>query len=221
MMKWIFAALIALSVVFGALNGRMDSVSSAAISSCGGAVELALTLAGSLCLWSGLMRVAQESGLTEKAARLLAPVTTRIFRDVGRASKAMQLITMNITANLLGLGNAATPLGIAAISELAKEAPPEYKGTATDSMVLLVVLNSASIQLIPTTVAVLRLKYGAANPMDIIPSVLAASLVSVTVGLSLAKLLNRLFPAAGRERRKAGRGKENRGGAGRTAEGRR
>ena len=94
----------------------------------------------------------------------------------------------------MGLGNAATPLGLAAIQELEQSLPPEHKGAASDPMILLVVLNTASIQLIPTTVAVLRLKYGSENPMDIIPAVLISSLVSVTVGLFLAKVLNRLFP---------------------------
>lgn len=202
MMKWIFSILILLAVVFGACNGRMSEVSTAALSECGRAVELAITLAGTICLWNGLMRVAQESRLTEKIAKLLSPVTTRIFRGVERTSYAMQLITMNITANLLGLGNAATPLGIAAISELEKATPCEHKGTASDNMILLVVLNTASIQLVPTTVAVLRLQYGSDTPMDIIPAVLITSLVSVTVGIALAKLLNRVFPV---QRKRKGR----------------
>lgn len=195
MMKWIFTILILLSVLFGALNGRIGAVSSAAISECSNAIQLALTLAGSICLWNGLMRVALKSGLTEKIAAFLSPLTTRIFRGMGKASYAMQLITMNMTANLLGLGNAATPLGLSAMTELAKDTPAGLQGTANDNMLLFVVLNTASIQLVPTTIAVLRLKYGSDNPMDIIPAVLIASLASVTVALSLAKLLNRLFPA--------------------------
>ncbi len=208
MMKWIFTVLILLSIVFGAWNGRIQQVSSAALSECGRAVELAIALTGSICLWNGLMRVAEQSGLTKKIASLLSPVTTRLFRGIGKTSYAMQLITMNITANLLGLGNAATPLGLAAIQELEKDTPGDLKGTANDNMILLVVLNTASIQLIPTTVAVLRLKYGSANPMEIIPAVLIASLVSVTVGIGIAKLLNRLFPArhgSGSEKKKHAR----------------
>ena len=192
MMKWIFTALIMLSVAFGLLNGRGEALGAAALSSCQQAVELAISLCGALCLWSGLMRAAQESGLTSRLARILSPVIGKLFRGAG--PKAMELIAMNITANLLGLGNAATPLGLAAIQELEQSLPPEHKGAASDPMILLVVLNTASIQLIPTTVAVLRLKYGSENPMDIIPAVLISSLVSVTVGLFLAKVLNRLFP---------------------------
>jgi len=195
MMKWIFGILILLSLVFGGINGRMEEVSSAAISSCGGAVELVLTLAGSMALWSGLMRAAQGSGLTEKLAALLSPLTTRLFRGVKKGSKALQLITMNITANLLGLGNAATPLGLSAMEELRREAassPDESSDAPSDNMVLLVVLNTASIQLIPTTVAILRLKYGSASPMEIVPAVLLSSAVSVTVGICLCKICSRL-----------------------------
>ena len=195
MMKWVFAVLVLLSVVFGIGTGHIGDVSSAAISQCGQAVELAITLAGSIALWNGLMRVAQESKLTERIAALLSPLTSHIFKGLEKDSHAMQLISMNITANLLGLGNAATPLGIAAITELEKETPVELKGTANDNMLMLVVMNTASIQLIPTTVAVLRLKYGAANPLDILPAVLISSIVSVTIGIFLAKLLNRFFPA--------------------------
>lgn len=194
MMKWVFAVLILLSIIFGAGTGQIGAVSTAALSECGHAVELCITLAGSICLWNGLMRVAQASGLTEIIAKFLFPLTGRLFKGLQKGSPAMQMITMNISANLLGLGNAATPLGIAAITELEKDIPLEQKGTASDNMLMLVVLNTASIQLIPTTVAVLRLKYGAANPLDILPAVLISSLASVAVGITLARLLNRFFP---------------------------
>lgn len=200
MMKWVFAILISLSVVFGIGCGQMEEVSAAALSECGRAVELALTLTGSMCMWSGLMAVAQKSGLTEKIARLLSPLTCRIFRGISKTSETMQYITMNITANLLGLGNAATPLGIAAMQSLAKETDPNEKSTASDNMVLFVVLNTASIQLIPTTIAVLRLKYGASDPIDILPAVLLVSLLSLIVGITMAKLCNRAFPVRKRRR---------------------
>lgn len=201
MMKWVFTLLILLSLMFGFGCGRMEAVSSAALSECGRAIELTLTLAGSMCLWSGLMEVAKQSGLTQKIARLLSPLTTRLFKGLSKGSEAMQYITMNITANLLGLGNAATPLGIAAMKAMQKELPPDEDAAASDNMVLFVVLNTASIQLVPTTVAVLRLKYGASNPMDIIPAILIASLLSVTVGLTVAKCLNRLRPVGERRKR--------------------
>lgn len=194
MMKWIFPILVTLSILFGLMNGRLNQVNSAAISECTRAVELSIALTGSICLWNGMMKVAEKSGLTQKISNLLSPITTRLFHGLSKSSYAIRLITMNITANLLGLGNAATPLGIAAMTELEKETPPDQKGTATDNMVTLVVLNTASIQLIPTTVAVLRLKYGSADPMDIIPAVLISSLISVFIGIGFTKILNHLFP---------------------------
>lgn len=195
MMKWILSIIAFLAIIFGIFNGRIKQVNVAAIEECSRAIELTITLAGTICLWSGLMRVAEKSGLTKAIAKLLSPITCMLFKGVAKTSYTMQLITMNITANLLGLGNAATPLGIAAITELEKDTPKELKGTASNNMITLVVLNTASIQLIPTTVATLRLKYGSPNPLDIVCSVLVSSLISVTVALLMARLLNKLFPA--------------------------
>lgn len=187
-MKWIFSGLIILSVIFGALNDQMPAVSNAAISEGTKAIELSITLAGTLCLWSGLMQVAQKSGLTEKIAMLLSPITQLLFKGIARKSKAMALISMNITANMLGLGNAATPLGIAAMTELSTESE---NGVASPNMIMLVVLNTASIQIIPTTVAALRLKFGAASPFDILPAVWISSIAALVVGISAAMILRR------------------------------
>lgn len=194
MMKWILSILAFLAIIFGIINGRISEVNIAAIKECSKAVELTITLAGTICLWSGLMRVAEKSGLTKIISKLLSPITCLIFKGVKKTSYAMQLITMNITANLLGLGNAATPLGIGAITELEKDTPPELKGIASNNMIMLVVLNTASIQLIPTTVAALRLKYGSDDPLDIVCAVLLSSLISVCVALVTASMFNKLFP---------------------------
>ena len=187
MMKWVFSGLILLSVVFGLLNGRISAVSGAALSEAGNAVQLLITLTGAMCMWSGLMKIAARSGLTEKLSRLMAPVIALLFGGLNYKSPAAQAITLNITANLLGLGNAATPLGINAMRELHK-----LNGgadTASNNMVLFVVLNTASLQLVPTTTALLRSKAGSAAPLDILPAVLCASLVSLAVGIITAKLL--------------------------------
>ena len=134
------------------------------------------------------MRVAQDSGLTQKIARILQPVICFLFRGIKKGSEAVRLIAMNMTANLLGLGNASTPLGIAAMCELAKDAPP---GIASDHMVMLTVLNTASIQLIPTTVAMLRLRHGAADPFDILPAVLITSFTSAAAAVIAARAVGR------------------------------
>ena len=131
------------------------------------------------------MRIAQDSGLTEKISRLLQPVISFLFRGIQKGSEAVRLIAMNMTANLLGLGNASTPLGISAMRDRAKEAP---KGVASDHMIFLPVLNTASIQLIPTTAAMLRLRHGAESPFDILPAVLIVSLVSCVSALFTARL---------------------------------
>lgn len=195
MMKWILTVLIFAAIIFGCLNGRIEQVNIAAIKECSKAVELTLALAGTICLWSGLMRVAEKSGLTKIIAGILSPITGFLFKGIKKTSYTMQLITMNITANMLGLGNAATPLGIAAMTELEKDTPKNKKGIASDNMIVFVVLNTASIQIIPTTVATLRLKYGSVNPLDCLAAILLSSLLSLSVALITAKLLNKLFPA--------------------------
>lgn len=204
-MKWIFSGLILLAVLFGILNGRMDAVTAAALRECGNAVELTLTLMGSMCLWSGLMKIAEKADLTEKISRLLSPVIRLLFRGMDYRSAAAKAITLNISANLLGLGNAATPLGIAAMKEMAKLAPAD--GAATNNMVLFVVLNTASLQLIPTTVAQLRQAAGSVNPLDIMPAVWVASLVSVVSGVVMARFLERIGGRGRRAGRAVGAGR--------------
>ena len=187
MMKWIFSGLILLSVLIGFARGDAASVSNAAVSACGEAVALCITLCGIICLWSGIMRIAQSSGLTEIVARALSPVLRLIFHGISPKGEAMQYIILNITANLLGLGNASTPFGIAAMKALEKEEKSGEK--ATDNMILFVVLNTASLQLIPTTVAALRLQHGSAAPMEILPAVWAVSVINAVLTVSAAKLM--------------------------------
>ena len=187
MMKWIFSGLILLSVAVGFARGDAASVSNAVVSSCSEAVALCITLCGMICLWSGIMRVAQSSGLTGIVADLLSPILRRLFRGISPKGEAMQYIILNITANLLGLGNASTPFGIAAMKALEKE---ERSGErATDNMILFVVLNTASLQLIPTTVAALRLQHGSAAPMEILPAVWLVSLINAALTVTAAKIM--------------------------------
>jgi len=191
MMKWIFSILLFLSLIFGIGFHRMDAVTNAAISDCGKAVELTLSLAGSMCLWSGLMKIADKAALTDRISRVFSPLIGFLFRGLRRGGTAAKAITMNISANLLGLGNAATPLGIAAMKELQKENP--NSASASDHMVLFVVLNTASLQLIPTTTALLRANAGAASPLDFMPAAWVASLGSVLAGVIAAKTLAHFY----------------------------
>lgn len=191
MMSWLFAGMLILSFLFGILNGRMEQLSIAAVNECGNAITLVIQLAGVMCLWSGLMRIAEASDLTGKLSRLFRPVMKILFRGISPDSKAAKAIVMNLTANLLGLGNAATPLGITAMKELEKVSP--QKGVASNDMAMMVVLNTASLQLIPTTTAALRLAHGSAAPMEILPAVWLASLLSILCGICMAKFLSRRF----------------------------
>lgn len=197
MMKYVFGGLIVLSVIIGFIRGDAAAVSDAAISSCADAVTLCLTLCGIICLWSGIMRVAQTSGLTEIIAKILSPLLKKLFKGISSGGKAMQYIVLNITANLLGLGNASTPFGIAAMKALEEEEKASVY--ASDNMILFVVLNTASLQLIPTTAAALRLKAGSAAPMEILPAVWAVSAANVVLTVTAAKIM------ASRSRKRHGR----------------
>lgn len=191
MMKYVFGGLVLLSVIIGFARGEAGTVSNALISSCSDAVMLCISLIGIICLWSGIMRVAQSSGLTELIAKGLSPILKRLFKGISQKGEAMQFIILNITANLLGLGNASTPFGIAAVKALEKEEKTSEE--ASDNMILFVVLNTASLQLIPTTAAALRLKHGSAAPMEILPAVWIVSVINVTLTVLGAKLMGRLW----------------------------
>ncbi|MDR2532889.1 MAG: spore maturation protein A [Oscillospiraceae bacterium] len=195
MMKWVFAGLVAFSLIFGIIGGDVAAVSDAALSEVQNAITLCLTLCGIICLWSGIMRVAQTAGLVDVLAKVFRPILTKLFKGIDPNGKALGFIVLNITANMLGLGNASTPFGIAAMRELEKEeCTGEY---ASNNMVIFVVLNTASLQIIPTTAAALRLKNGSAAPMEILPVVWITSLAAVTISLITAKILSKQRKKAG------------------------
>ncbi len=191
-MSVIWTGMVALAVVYGLLSGNGGAVAAAAVEGAAAAVELCLTMAGIMCLWMGVMEVMKRSGLAEKLSRLLRPILGRLYPDFKNDRETMDAISANVSANLLGLGNAATPLGIQAARRMARKTP----GLASDSLCMLVVCNTASIQLIPTTVAALRQAAGCATPFDILPAVWLASGVSVVVGVIAAKLFARFWPKA-------------------------
>ena len=192
-MAIIWAGMVVLSVVFGLASGRLDAVSNAALSGAASAVQLSISMAGVLCLWTGVMEVLRQSGLSDKLAHAFRPLLRRLMPNACRDDETLAVLSANVSANLLGLGNAATPMGIQAARRMARGTG----GVATNELCLLVVLNTASIQLIPATIAGVRAANGASAPFDIVPAVWVASAISVTVGLAAAKLLERL----GRNRR--------------------
>lgn len=189
MLNYLWSALVVLSIFCSFFTGNTPRLSEAIIESSAQAIELLMTMAGVMLLWTGIMRIAQESGLTELFAKLLSPVLRLLFPKLKNEPKALGCISMNLTANLLGLGNTATPLGIQAMKEL-----DELNGgshTASNEMVVFVVMNTASLQLMPTMLGALRQRYGSAEPFEILVPVWISSTCALTVALIIALSGNR------------------------------
>ena len=187
---WFWAGAVLLGTVFAAWTGRGGEAAAAVTEGAVKAVELCIAMAGPLALWAGLGRLMERVGLTDVLARLLSPVLGRLFPASRTDRELAGQLSATVTANLLGLGNAATPAGIRAAGRLRDPADPRR---ATDGLCRLVVMNTASIQLLPTTVAAVRQSAGCASPFDILPCVWVSSILSVSAGLLAAKLLGRVW----------------------------
>lgn len=185
LMSRVLTVLCLLSLVMGLLTGRMEQVSQATLSGAQEAVQLLLKMGGTLCLWNGVMEVMSRSGLSAKVAHLLQPLISLLFGSYARDAAARDAIARNMAANLLGLGSAATPSGLQAAKRL-KELS-DRRGAIPHGVFLLMVINTASLQLLPTTVAAVRSSLGAAQPFDILPAVWLSSAVSVATAVAAAK----------------------------------
>ena len=188
-MSGIWTGMIVISLVCALVTGRGTEMAAAAMEGASAGVELCLSMAGALCLWMGVMEVLRRAGAMGALSRLLRPVLGRLYPDFARDDGVMDAISANVSANLLGLGNAATPLGLDAARRMSRRTP----GVASDSLCMLVVCNTASLQLIPTTVAAVRAGAGSSAPFDILPAVWLASALSVTAGILAARLFARLW----------------------------
>ncbi len=188
-MAWLWTGMVVISLIFGVLTGSVGELGNAALEGAAAAVELCVAMAGVMCLWTGVMEVMDQCGISAALARLFRPLLRQLLPNASRDPETLAAISANLSADLLGLGNAATPLGIRAAKRMARGCG----GVASDELCLLVVLNSASIQLLPTTVAGVRSALGSADPFDILPAVWLASLLSVLMGLAAAKLLARVW----------------------------
>ena len=188
-MPYFLTGLFFLSLLFGCATGQLSAVSAAALTGAQSAVELCLSMAGAICLWSGVMTLMDRCGLSGKLAGLLRPLLRRILPNASRDRETLAALSANVSANLLGLGNAATPLGIRAATRMAQGCD----GVASDELCRLVVLNTASIQLLPTTVAAVRSAHGCAAPFDILPAVWLSSVLSVSAGLLAARVLQAIW----------------------------
>ena len=185
---WTLAVLLSLAV--GALTGNIGLLAAAAMEGAQSGITVTLSMAGALCLWSGLGEVMEKSGASRLLSRFFRPLLGRIFPSAAHDDEAMGYLSGNFTANLLGLGNAATPMGIEAAKRLRDPKQPDY---ATDGLCRLIVLNTASIQLIPANVAAVRLSLGCANPFDILPAVWITSFCSAGLGLGAAVFLGKVW----------------------------
>lgn len=188
MLNYIWSGIVIISIICSVILGNTQNLSKALIDSGASSIELILTMAGIMCLWSGIMKIAVESGFTNLIAKLFAPILRPLFPKLDKDSEAFQSITMNISANLLGLGNAATPFGLKAMEQL--HTLNNKSDTASNEMVIFVVMNTASLQLLPTTLATLRQSYGSTAPFEIIVPVWISSVCSLAVALILACTLN-------------------------------
>lgn len=186
-MAWVWTGMVVLSLVFGLFTGSLDAVANAALEGARSAIELSISMAGIICLWSGVMEIMNVCGLSAGLARAFRPVLRRLLPNACRDEETLAAVSANVSANLLGLGNAATPLGIQAARRMARGCG----GVASDELCLLVVLNTASIQLLPATIASVRAAAGSQTPFDILLPVWLTSALSVTVGLLTAWLLSR------------------------------
>lgn len=189
-MSWIFTGMVLISVTFAALLGNGSALSAAVMQGAQAGITLTISLGGSICLWTGIGKVMEAAGITGFLSRLLRPLLHRLFPSTETDPELAGALSGNICANFLGLGNAATPMGIQAVQRMRSS---RQLTVATDEMCRLVVLNTASIQLIPATVAAVRATTGCATPFDILPAVWITSFCSAGMGLLAAFVFGKLW----------------------------
>ena len=189
-MSYIFSGILLLSIVFAVITGRGAALASAIPQGAQAGITLAISMAGSICLWTGVGKLMEATGITGILTKLLRPLLHRLFPGTRQDKALANDLSANICANILGLGNAATPMGIQATRRMID---PKHPGLATDQMCRLIVLNTASIQLIPANVAAVRSGLGCQTPFDILPAVWITSLCSASMGLTAAWLLGKVW----------------------------
>ena len=199
MLNYLWAAMLILGIVYGTLQGRLPELTEAALTSAGEAVNLCVTMAGIMALWVGVMEIAQKSGIIGRVSRVIGPFLDFMFPRLPREHPAREYITTNVIANIFGLGWAATPAGLKAmeaLSDLEEERrktgqQERKKGTASNEMCTFLVLNIASLQLIPVNIIAYRSQYGSVNPAAILAPSLVATLISAVVAVVFCKLMDR------------------------------
>lgn len=190
MLNYIWFGLMMIALIVGAINGKLTEVTNAAVNSAATSVEIAIGLIGIMAMWLGIMKIAEEGGLIKMLARAIRPVARFLFPEIPDGHPAIGSMMMNVTANWLGLGNAATPLGLKAMDELQSLNPK--KDTASNSMVTFLAINTASITFIPMTVIAVRTELGSTNPFEIISTSIFASTCACIAAITASKLFSKL-----------------------------
>lgn len=188
LLNYIWFGMLVMSVLCSLFTGRTAELSRAVTDGADKAVRLVISMAGVMCLWTGILKIAEKSGVTGKISALLAPVIKLVMPECRNNKKAMEAVSANITANIFGLGNAATPLGLKAMKELQKT--NRLINSPDNSMVMFVVINTASLQLIPSTIAAMRQAAGSEQPFAILPYIWITSILTLITGIMLAKIFS-------------------------------
>lgn len=191
MLNIIWPIFIIISYIYAIFTGKVNEINNSVFESCESAVKLTITFLGTMCLWSGIMQIAKKTTLIDRLTNFLNPIMKILFPEIQKQNPVHKEISMNIVANILGLGNAATPLGLKAMKTMQKENPK--KDTLTNSMAMFIIINTASIQIIPTTVIAIRNSLGSANPTSIIIPVWVATICAAVAGVTAAKILMKKY----------------------------
>jgi len=191
-MNYVWYVLILISILVAAFSGKMEALTDAAVDTAKVSVELAIGLIGVMALWLGLMKIAEKAGLIQGLARLLKPIMTRLFPEVPSDHPAMGSMIANIAANMLGLGNSATALGLKAMKDLQKL--NKEKSSASNSMATFLAINTSSVTIIPATVIAIRVSAGATSPAEIIGPTIIATTISTIVAIIVSRALQKLNP---------------------------
>lgn len=189
MLNIIWPIFIIISIVYAFFVGRVDQVNTSIFESAESTVNLTLTFFGTLCLWNGIMEIASNTTLMEKLTKFLSPLMKFLFPEIKKQDKEYKEISMNMVANILGLGNAATPLGLKAMETMQEK--NDNKERLSNSMAMLIVINTASLQIIPTTVIAIRTSLNSTNPTSIIVPVWVATIAAFVTVVTLSKILSK------------------------------
>lgn len=187
MLNIVWPIFIIISFAYAIFSGNLEELNSSIFDSTASAIELSISLLGTVCLWSGIMQIASEANVVEKLTKCIKPIINFLFPKMKNNEKIKKEVSMNMVANILGLGNAATPLGLKAMQSMQEE--NETKDTLTDSMMMFIVINTASIQLIPTTVIAIRNSLGSKEPTAIVLPVWIATIAAAVAGITVTKFL--------------------------------